>query len=42
VIHTIKSGFHTAQRLTGVELAMIAVLVGLFIAIAVPAYQSLT
>lgn len=42
MIHSIRNGIHTAQRLTGVELVMIAVLIGLFIAIAIPAYQSLS
>jgi len=36
-----RSGIQTAQRLTVVELLMIAVLVGLVVAIAIPAYQSL-
>ena len=41
VIHSIRNGIQTAQRLTVVELLMIAVLVGLVVAIAIPAYQSL-
>ncbi len=42
MIHSMKSGFHTARRLTLPELLVIAVIVGLFVAIGIPAYQSVT
>jgi hypothetical protein len=41
VIHTIKTGINTAQRLTLPELLVLAVVVGLIVAICIPAYQSL-
>ena len=41
VIHSLRSGFDTARRLTMPELLVLAVIVGLIVAIAIPAYQSI-
>lgn len=41
MLETIKNGFENAQRLTVAEMLVLAVVVGLIVAIAIPAYQSL-
>ncbi len=42
MLETIKTGFENAQRLTVAELFVIAAVVGLIVAIAIPAYQSIS
>jgi hypothetical protein len=41
VIHSIKNGIESVQRLTVAELLVLTVIVGLIVAIAIPAYQSI-